>query len=367
MIFVAQPLISKNAKKNILEALSSGWISSKGPFVENFEKGFAKFIGTKYGLTTTSGTTALHLALVAFRIGPGDEVIVPAFTMIAPLFAILYQGATPILVDSEINTWNMDVTQVEKKVTKRTKAIIAVHIYGQPVDMDPLRKIANRYNLVIVEDGAEALGATYKNKKVGTLGKISCFSFYSNKTITTGEGGMVTTDSKILYERMKTLKDMSHSKNRRFLHTSTGYNYRLTNLQAALGLSQLENIEIIIAKKLYIANRYNTKLNKISGLTLPPSTSWAKNIYWMYGVVVNKKSKLKREEITKILSRNGVETRDFFIPMHRQPALKKLGYFKNEKYPVADYLSKNGFYLPSGPKISNKEIDYISALLKEIL
>lgn len=368
MIPVSKPIISKNAKKYILDCIKSGWVSSHGPYVERFEESFAEYLGVKFALTTTSGTASLHLALAALGIGKGDEVIVPTFTMIAPVFAILYVGAKPVLVDSEKGSWNMDVTQIEGKITKNTRAILAVHIYGHPVDMDPLVKLAKKYKLFIVEDAAEALGAKYKGQKVGTFSDIACFSFYSNKTITTGEGGMVVTNNKKLAERLKMLKDMAHSPKKRFMHLEVGFTYRMTNLQAALGLAQLEEIEKMISLKRHIAKLYTTYLKNIPGIILPVEKQWAKNIYWMYGILVKKSSRISKNKLRNILYQKGIDTRDFFIPMHHQPVLAKLGLLNNkERYPVSDYLSKTGFYIPSGPNITENEIEKVCKALESSL
>lgn len=356
---VFKPILSKNASKYLLDSLNSSWISSKGPFVWDFEKNFAKYLGVKYAVTTTSGTAALHLALSAVGIGREDEVIVPAFTMIAPLFATLYTGAKPVLVDADPDTWNIETSLIEKKITKKTKAIIPVHIYGHPVDMDPIISLAKKYGLFIIEDVAEALGAEYKGRKVGTFGDLSCFSFYANKTVTTGEGGMVITSSKRLYERLLLLRDMAHSPKKRFLHTDLGFTYRMTNLQAALGLAQLEEIDNMVKLKRNIASFYNAHLANTLGLTLPPEETWAKNIYWTYCI-------LAKKNLSGLLNKKGIDTRDFFIPMHKQPVFNRLGLFKKEKYPVAEYLSKHGFYIPSGPDISKKQLEYICNMIKDI-
>lgn len=361
MIPVSSPIISKNAKKNLLECLSSGWVSSSGPFVKLFEEKFAKYLGVKFAVTTTSGTSALHLAIASLNIGKDDEVIIPTFTMAATAFAIVYTGATPVLVDSELETWNMDITQIEKKITKKTKAIIVVHIYGHPVNMDQIKKIATKHKLFIIEDAAEALGSEYKTKKVGNLSDLACFSFYANKAVTCGEGGMVVTNNSKIAIRLKRLKDMAYSPKKRFLHTEIGFTYRMSNLQAALGLAQLEQVDKMIQQKRSIANFYNTHLLPIKKLTLPPEKKWAKNSYWMYCILSNDRDKLRSELLKK-----GVDTRNFFIPMHRQPALKKIGLYRNEHYPVADLLSKTGLYLPSGPEISKEDLAYVCKTIKDI-
>lgn len=364
MIPVSKPIISPKALSYISDCVKSGWVSSQGPYVTKFEESFANYLGVKYAITTTSGTSALHLALAALNIDKDDEVIVPTFTMIAPIFAVLYVGAKPVLIDSDLDTWNMDVSRIEKKITKKTKAIMVVHIYGHPADLNPILALAKKYGLFVIEDAAESLGSKYQGKKVGTFGDVACFSFYANKTITTGEGGMVVTNHKKLADRLRLLKDMAHSPKKRFLHTEVAFTYRMTNLQAALGLAQLEIIDQLIEKKRDIAKFYNLKLNHLNSFTLPPEKPWAKNIYWVYGILVNQ----NKDQMRLALYQKGVESRDFFIPMHRQPALLKLGLInKKERFRSADYLSKNGFYLPAGPNITKSELDKVCRALQEIL
>lgn len=365
MIPVSKPIIFAKSSKYLNECINSGWISSQGPFVKKFERSFANYLGVKHAISTTSGTTALHLALVALGIKKNDEVIVPTFTMIAPVFAILYTGATPVFVDSDLDTWNMNVSEIERKITKKTKAILVVHIYGHPVDLDPIKTLAKKYKLYLIEDSAEALGAEYKNKKIGSFGIVSCFSFYANKLITTGEGGMVVTNNQTLAVKIRSLSDMSYSLKKRFLHTSLGFTYRMTNMQAALGLAQLENVEQLSIKKRQIAQIYNKLLSNLPSLKLPVEKKWAKNSYWVYGVLI-KSSKINRDKLRKKLFEKGIDTRDFFIPTHNQPALKKLGINIKEKFPIAQKLSRQGLYLPSGPDISIKQIEYVCKTIKEI-
>lgn len=366
MIAVSKPKIAKNAKRYVLDCLSTGWISSQGQYISQFEQSFAKYLGVNFAITTTSGTAALHLALTAAEIGQGDEVIVPSFNIISPVFAIIYTGAKPVLVDSEPDGWNMDVTQVAKKITRKTRAIMAVHLYGQPVNLGPLLKIARKHGLVLIEDAAESLGAQYQDKKVGSFGDMSCFSFYANKLITTGEGGMVVTKNPQLNKRLRLLKDMAYSPKKRFLHTEVAFTYRMSNLQAALGLAQLEEIEKILRKKRVVAKLYDFYLKHLPGLKLPTEKKGTKSTFLMYGVLVEDQFGISRDVLTKNLYQMGIETRDFFVPIHRQPALKNLGLFKGEHYPVTDNLSKKGFYLPSGPDISQKQLQYICETIKSI-
>lgn len=367
MIPVNTPLLGKEELENVTDCLRSGWISSRGSYIGSFEAKFAKFCGVKYGVSTTSGTTALHLALLSLGIGRGDEVILPTFTMIATAYAILYAGARPVFVDSEPRTWNIDPLKIEECITPKTKAIMIVHIYGHPADTDPILKLAKRYKLSVIEDAAEAHGAEYKGRRCGSLGDIACFSFYANKIITTGEGGMVVTDSQRLAERASLLKDLAHSSKKRFLHTHIGYNYRMTNMQAALGLAQLGKINYFIKKKRKMAALYNKNLRGIAGIRLPREALWAKNVYWMYSVLIEDDFGVKRDELMDRLRREGVETRSFFVPMHRQPVFKKLlPVSKNKRYPVAEYISDRGLYLPSGLALREDDILKVCHILKKI-
>ena len=363
---VNEPAISKNALKYVTDCIKTGWISSSGKYLKDFEQKFSKFLGVKHAITTTNGTTALHLAVLALGIKEGDEVILPSHTMMASVAAIVYTGATPVLVDVERDSWNMDVSQIEKKINKRTKAIMPVHIYGHPVDMDPVIALAKKYRLYIIEDAAESTGAEYKGKQTGTIGDIGCFSFYANKIITTGEGGMMVTDNDKVADHARLLKDMAHSPQKRFLHKEIGFNFRMTNLQAALGVAQLEEVKKYIQKKRWMAALYNKRLSKIEGLTLPIEHDWAKNVYWMYGILVEKDFGISRDEFMQKLFRKGIDTRTFFIPMHRQPALRRLGLFKGEKYPVSDEIGRLGLYLPSGLAITKEQIEIVCRAIKDI-
>lgn len=368
MIPVNEPHIAHNAITYVTDCIKSGWISSAGPYIERFEKEFARFLGIKYAITTTSGTAALHLALATIGVGPGDEVILPAHTMFACAAATAYTGATPVLVDVERDTWNIRVPAIEKKITKRTKVIMPVHIYGHPVDMEPLMKISRKHKLLVIEDVAEATGARYKGKLTGTFGDINCFSFYANKIITTGEGGMLVTDSLKLAQKARVLKDLAHSPKRRFFHEEIGFNYRMTNLQAALGLAQLEEADRYIAKKRWMARLYNKLLTPIQELTLPVEKSWAQNVYWMYGILVEDDFGINRDTLMRKLKGQDIDTRTFFISLHRQPALTKQGLFKGEKnfYPITDEISRKGLYLPSGLAITEKQITKVCQTIRDI-
>ena len=363
---VCEPVIGKQEKKYIIDCLDTNWISSQGKYVDKFAVNFAKFCDVKYGVLTTSGTTALHLALVALGIGQGDEVIIPAFTMIATAFAVVYTGAKLVLVDSEPETGNIDITKIEEKITPKTKAIIPVHIYGHPCNMDSIMKLVKKYKLWIVEDAAEAHGGQYKGRMIGGIGDIGCFSFYANKIITMGEGGIAVTNNEKVFQKLKLFCDLAHSPEKRFAHIEIGYNYRLTNLQAAIGLAQLEKIGEFVKARRKNAEIYQQHLKNIKGLQLPQEKEWAKNVYWMYGILLEKSFPVSRDELMAILAKNGIGTRAFFIPMHLQPVFIKMGLFKGEKYPVAENWGENGLYLPSGSGLTSKQIIYISEKIKKI-
>jgi perosamine synthetase len=375
MIPVNEPLLGKEEFEKVLACLKTNWISSQGKYLSQFEEKFAHYCGLNYGISTTSGTTALHLALAALGVGPGDEVLIPTFTMAATAFAVCYCGATPVFIDSDSETYNIDLGRVssylrnqEKRGKIKVKVILPVHMYGHPVDMDPLLDMADRFSIAVIEDAAEAHGAEYKGKKCGGLGTFGCFSFYANKIITTGEGGMVVTNDPRLADKARRLKDLAHSPGKRFLHTELGFNYRMTNLQAALGVAQLKKINSHIKKKRWMAKEYEKGLKGISGLRLPMEKPWAKSVYWMYGILVEKEFRLSRDQLMDRLKKKGIDTRSFFVPMHRQPIFTG-GRAKAKKfgsYPVAEKLSEQGFYLPSGLTISSEQIDYICRQIKKI-
>jgi perosamine synthetase len=367
MIPVNEPLLNGNEKKYLQECIDTGWISSEGPFIKKFEEEFSRINHRKHGVAVCNGTAALEIAVEALGIGKGDEVIMPAFTIISCASAIIKSGAKPVLVDSDLQTWNMDVDQIEKKITKKTKAIMVVHIYGLPVDMDPVLKLAKKHKLKIIEDAAEAHGQTYKGKICGSFGDVSVFSFYPNKLITTGEGGMVLTDNQKLADRCRSLRNLCFIPSKRFVHEELGWNMRITNLQAALGLAQLERWDDHITRKRKMGSLYTELLKDVKGIILPlEKTAYADNIYWVFGVVSQNK-KLSAEKIMKLLAEKNIGTRPFFYPMHLQPAFKKMGFFKNQKYPNAELLYKQGFYLPSGLTLTEEQIKEVANALKEIV
>ncbi len=359
IIPVCEPTLGDNEKKYVTECLDSNWISSAGRFITEFEKAFAKACNVKYGIACANGTVALHLALAAMDIGPGDEVIIPTFTMIATINAVAYTGATPVLVDSEPRTWNMDVSQAADKITAKTKAIIPVHTYGHPVDMTPLMELAEKHGLWVLEDAAEAHGAEYRGMRAGGLGHAAAFSFYANKNITTGEGGMITTNNEKLAALCRNLRDHAFSSERHFWHKYQGFNYRMTNLQAAVGLAQTERLNELVAARRRNAALYNQLLNDIPGIITPPEAKDVKNVYWMYSVMVADEFGMTRDELRRFLAQEGIETRTFFIPMHFQPIYYQ--QFKGQRFPVAEDLCRRGFYYPSASSLTAREIRYIVA------
>lgn len=367
MIPVCVPLLGQKELEYVTNCVKTNWISSKGNYINEFEDRFAKYCGCNYGITTSSGTTALHLALASIGIQKGDEVIVPAFTMIASVLPIIYCGAIPVLVDADRETWNIDASSIEEKITARTRAILPVHIYGHPCEMNPISDMGKRHSLVIVEDAAEAHGAEYGGKKCGGLGDAACFSFYANKIVTCGEGGMVVTNSKAIADRAKSLRNLSFPEGKRiFLHSEVGYNYRMTNLQAAIGLGQLERIEQLAEMRRKNARIYNSLLRDMPGITLPPEKEGVKNVYWMYSILVGREFGVSRDELMDELHKKGVETRPFFIPMHLQPVFRNMGLFHEEKYPVAEELSVRGLNLPSSSGLKETEIRYVCDAIREI-
>lgn len=353
---VNEPLLDGNERKYLLECLDTGWISSEGPFVERFEQEMAARVGRKHGIAVSNGSVALDAAVAALDIGAGDEVIMPTFTIISCAAAVVRAGARPVLVDSDAATWNMDVGQVASRITPRTRAIMAVHIYGLPVDMDPLLALADRHGLAIIEDAAEMHGQTYRGRPCGSFGNISTFSFYPNKHVTTGEGGMLLTDDARVAERCRGLRNLCFQAGRRFVHEELGWNLRMTNLQAALGVAQLERLDAHVAIKRAMGRRYNALLAGITGIELPPaSTTFADSIYWVYGLVMADSAPSDAAAMMARLASMNVGTRPFFWPMHEQPVFLKRGWFAGEHYPVAERLARRGFYLPSGMALTAEQ------------
>lgn len=359
---MAVPLLGEKELEYVSDAVRSGWISSQGQYVSEFEEAFSHYCGVRYGVAVTSGTTALHLALVVLEVGPGDEVIMPPITHIACANMVTLTGAKPVLVDCARDTWGIDPAKIEEKVTSRTKAIMVVHLYGHPVDMDPILEIADKYGLYGIEDAAEAHGAEYKERKAGSLGHIGCFSFYANKIITTGEGGMIVTNDADLAAKARKLRDQAYEKERRFWHQELGFNYRMTNPQAAIGVAQMERIDQFINIRRRNAQLYNNLLSEVPGLTLPPEVRWAKNVYWMYSILVDDSFGMSRDELMAYLRKQGIDTRPFFYPIHLQPLYAD--QFKDEIYPIAEELSVKGMNLPSGNELTEAEVRRIADAIK---
>jgi len=365
---VNEPLLDGKEKQYLNECIDTGWISSEGPFVKQFEAEFATRVERKHGIAVSNGSMALDAAIVALGIGAGDEVILPTFTIISCAAAIVRAGAIPVVVDCNPDTWNMDVQQVEAKITPKTKAIMVVHIYGLPVEMDAIQALAQKYKLLVIEDAAEMHGQTYKGKPCGSLGDISTFSFYPNKHITTGEGGMIVTDDDNLAQRCRSLRNLCFQPQQRFVHEDLGWNLRMTNLQAAVGLAQLERLDEFVRRKRQMGRRYTELLGNVAGLELPlPRTDYAENIYWVYGVVLTDDMPFDATEAMKRLREEKIGSRPFFWSMHEQPVFHKMGLFKGESYPVAERLARRGFYIPSGMALTPEQIERVAATVKEIL
>ncbi len=355
---VYQPSLGKKEKENVLECLDSTWISSKGKFITQFENSFSEFIGVKHSAAVCNGTVAIHVALLALGIGEGDEVIVPSFTYIASVNAIKYTGAKPVFLDSDISTWQIDAVKIEEKITNRTKAIMAVHLYGQPCEMDLISSIAKKYKLFVVEDCAEAFGSLYKGKHVGAFGDVSTFSFFGNKTITTGEGGMVVTNDSSLHEKTVHLKGQGLAKDREYYHDIVGYNYRMTNICAAIGCAQLDRANELIEKKILIAKWYEEKLRSLP-VTFHSQVGDVKHSFWMISILL--KDSDEREKIRFHLKQNGIETRPTFHPVHLMPM-----YFeKGLSFPVTENLGSRGINLPSYPELDENDVDFICNQIKE--
>ncbi len=363
IIPVCEPTLGGNEAKYVLDCIESNWISSAGKYIPAFEEKFAAECDCKYGVACCNGTVALHLALAALGLEPGDEVILPTFTMIATINAVTYTGATPVLIDSEPCTWNMDVEQLADKISPKTKVIIPMHTYGHPVDMDPVMELADQHGLFVLEDAAEAHGAEYKGRRAGGLGHASGFSFYANKVITTGEGGMITTNDAKLADLTTNLRDHAFSSERHFWHKFVGFNYRMTNLQAAVGLAQVEQMAQFVESRRRNAALYSRLLDEIPGIVTPPETEWAKNVFWMYSILVEDEFGMNRDQLRAYLARYGIETRTFFIPMHLQPIYYEA--FKGQRYPVSEMLCQRGFYLPSASSLTTEQVRYIVDIVRQ--
>ena len=360
---IFEPNIGSKEIFYVNKAVRSGWVSSLGYFVEKFEKDFSKYCGRRHGVSVSNGTVALHLALLALDIGRGDEVIVPNFSFVATVNSVLYTGATPVLVDIESDTLNIDVVKLEEKITKKTKAVIVVHTYGHPADMGAIMKIAEKHQLKVIEDAAEAHGAKYKNKRVGGFGDISCFSFYGNKTITTGEGGMCLVNDEKINKKMLLLRDHGMRKEKKYWHEVVGYNYRITNLQAALGCAQLERLEAFLKIKIKNAALYKKLLKDVPWIILPVEKSYAKHSYWMFSILMKEGMGYSRDTVMKKLKEAGIDSRVIFYPISDMPPYKK---FTGKYLEVSKKTAYQGLSLPSSTKLTEKEIRYICNTLKNL-
>jgi len=376
MIPVNEPLLDGNEKRYLNECIDTGWISSEGPFVQRFEEGMAAVCGRRHGIAVCNGTVALETAVAALGLAPGDEIIMPTFTIISCAAAIIRCGMVPVLVDSEPLTWNMDVeklrgkleSEIEIKNNRKLRAIMVVHIYGLPMDMDPVLELAQRYGLKIIEDAAEMHGQSYRGRPCGSFGDLSVFSFYPNKHVTTGEGGMVLTDDDDLAERCRSLRNLCFQAKKRFVHEELGYNFRMTNLQAALGVAQLERLDEFVARKRRMGLRYTERLSLVEGLELmPPKTPYAENIYWVYGMVLKDDVPFDAAEAMRRLGQKGIGTRPFFWPMHEQPVFHSMGLFAEEHHPVAERLARRGFYIPSGMALTDAQMEEVAAAIEDLL
>lgn len=376
MIPVNEVRLGDQELEYVSECVRTGWVSSAGRFIEEFEEGWAKYCGRRHGIAVSNGTVALQLAITSLGLETGDEVILPAFTIISCAQAVVYNGGIPVLVDSDPQTWCMDVEQVKNKITPRTRAIMPVHIYGHSVDMDPLLELAQKHGLAIIEDAAEAHGAEYLSgrhgshptwRRCGSFGTLSCFSFYANKLITTGEGGMVLTDDPQLADKARSLRNLCFQPGRRFYHEELGYNFRLTNLQAALGVAQLERMDEIVARKRWIGRSYTARLRDIQGLQLPAEEPWAHNVYWMYGVVLSGNIGMDATMFAQRLREHDIDTRPFFLGMHQQPVFQHRGLFLNERYPIAERIARQGLYLPSGLALTEGQLMQVCEAVHKVL
>jgi perosamine synthetase len=364
---VSIPHISKEDIKSVNDVLKKGWISSDGPEVRTFERKFSKKIKRKYSIAVSNGTAALEITIRSLNLKKNDEVIIPNFTIISNALAVIKQNAKPVLIDCDMKTWNIKLSDLEKKITKKTKAIIITHIYSYSNDMDKIIKICKKNKILLIEDAAEVIGLKYKNKYCGSFGDISTFSFYANKQITTGEGGMISTNNLKFYKKCKTLRNLCFGNKQRFNHEDIGWNYRITNMQAALGINQLKRLDSVVKKKMYIGNYYYKKLSQNKNIYMtPPKISYSNNIYWVVGIVIKNKKVLASSIIKKLVT-SGIGARPFFWPMHEQKIFKKMKIFKKKEYPNSSYLGRYGFYIPSYLQISNGEMNYVISKINKFL
>jgi len=367
MIPVNEPLLAGKEREYVLECIDSGWISSEGPFVGKFEEKFSGHMGRKHGVAVCNGSAALDLAVAALGIGKGDEVILGTFTIISCAASIVRAGATPVVVDALADTWNMDWRQIEEKITDKTRAIMVPHIYGLPAEMDRILEIAQKNELQVIEDAAEMIGQEFRGQPCGSFGDISTFSFYPNKHVTTGEGGMVLTDDNDLAERCRSLRNLCFQK-KRFYHEKLGWNMRMSNIQAALGVAQLENLKESVNRKRRMGRMYDDLFKDLDSIKLPiDKTEYAENIYWVYGVVLEDSVQFEAEEMMKRLGEKKIGTRPFFWPMHEQPVFRNMGLYHGVRMPVSENLARRGLYIPSGLSLTEEQIHQVAGAVREIL
>lgn len=376
MVPVNEPLLNGRELEYVSECVRTGWVSSEGRFIAEFEKAWANYCGRRHGVAVSNGFAALQMALAALDLKAGDEVILPTFTIISCALAVIYAGGTPVLVDSDPNTCTLDVGAVADRITERTRAIMPVHIYGHPVHMDSILELAEERRIAVLEDAAECHGAQYLSsrcgpdaewKRCGSFGTMSAFSFYANKLITTGEGGMVLTDDDGLADRLRSLRNLCFDPQRRFYHKEMGFNFRMTNMQAALGLAQVERIDHIVEKKRWIGQSYTARLHGVPHLQLPVEQPWARSVYWMYGVVLDEAAGIDAAQFGKALASKGVQTRPYFLGMHEQPVFRSCGLFEGESFPVAERLARQGLYLPSGLAVTEDQIERVAQAVRDVL
>jgi perosamine synthetase len=367
MIPVCEPNITPHDIKLVNDALTSGWISSAGKYLDLFEERWAEYCGMPFGIAVSNGSTALDIAVDLLGLEAGDEVIMPTFTIISPAQSVVRAGGIPVLVDSDPVTWQMDTAQIEAKITSRTKAIMVVHIYGHSADMDPIMALSEKYGLTVIEDAAEVHGADYKGRRCGGIGHISTFSFYANKLVTTGEGGMVLVRSREHADRARLLRNLCFQPDRRFYHETLGYNYRMTNVQAAMGVGQAERIAETVKRKREIAHAYSAAFSGIPAIQLPVEMPWAHNVYWVYGIVLGDERGIDAIRIMSQLRGRGIETRPFFLGMHEQPVFQGMGLFCGQRYPVAERLARKGFYIPNGLTMTDGQIAEVADAVRECL
>ena len=362
---ISQLVFTGNEEEYVSDAVKSTWVSSLGKYIEQFEGKYAQYIGSKYAASTANGTCALHLALKALDIGAGDEVIVPDFTFAATVNAVLHANAAPVLVDSMNNHWNMDPAQFEQAITKRTKAVIPVHLYGHPCDMASILQIAKKNNVSVVEDAAEAHGAECMAKKVGNIGHIGCFSFYGNKVITSGEGGMCVTDDPILNDRLKKLRDHGMNKNKRYWHDEIGFNYRMTNLNAAVGLAQLEQIEQFLDRRAYLAGIYDSCFDNLTGVKPKVQSHFGKKINWMYCLFLDEYSSISRDDLLSGLNEYNIDARPTFCPIHLMPPYRNVR--RSPSLKNSEFFGMSGINLPLYPSLREEDVNYIVDVVRELL